>query len=135
MLKKKNQRHSIQWLAFFFMLFFCLSIVGLYQQHALKKQCDLTAELAQSHLGKSSGSILDQALQNPQFVCLLQSSCFKQNLEFFQSKKGLIPVMDIPGLDDHIDFILSNNFSVHNRTYYFIRLSVLSSQNHPPTLV
>jgi hypothetical protein len=134
MLKKSDRHHSLQWLALFFLAFFCLGTVALYQESALEKQCTVAAELAQAHQGKFSGPILNLTQQNPQFVCALQLFCFKQKLELLQVKKAFVPVMDIPGLENHLTFIHSNDFSDQNRSYQFTRLNVLSSQHHPPTI-
>lgn len=133
MLGKRHRHHSIQWLALFFLTFFCLGTVALYQESALKKQCNLTAELAQALPGKFSGPIFNLTQQNPQLVCALQLFCFKQKLELLQVKKVFVPIMDIPGLENHFVFIHSNDFSEQNRSYQFTRLNVLSSQHHPPT--
>lgn len=127
--------HSIRWLALFFLALFCSGTVVLYQESALKKQCDLTTELAQVHQGKFSGSILNLDQHNPQQACLLRLFCFKQKLEIPHYKKAFIPVVDFLNQENGLVFIFSNDFSEQNRSYQFTRLNVLSSQHHPPTIV
>jgi hypothetical protein len=134
MLKKRHMYHSIRWFALFLLALFCSGTVVLYQESSLKKQYNLTAELAQTRHGEFPGPILNLDQQTPQLVCVLQHFCFKQKLEFLHCKKVFIPVIDFLDLENHFAFIFSNDFSEQNRSYQFTRLNVLSSQHHPPTV-